>query len=376
MLLKLIRNVRVFRGGQWKKSDILVADKRIEAVEDSITFDYPDTEIFDGAGQFAVPGYIDQHVHVTGGGGEGSFITQVPPMKFGDPVKAGVTTIVGVLGTDGTTRSVANLVAKTKALNEFGLTAFCHTGNYNYPSPTLTGSVLNDIVFVDVIIGVKIAICDHRSANMTKESLIKLASDARVAGLLAGKPGIVHLHTGSGKSKLDMLFEIVDETDIPISTFRPTHLAPKYDDAMRWAQRGGFIDFTCDPNNIEDRAKQTAQALEEAPEGKLSLSTDSNGSMPIWNDKKEMIGIDAGKISSLHETIKAMTKYVPFEKAVIPSTANVAKALNMYPKKGCLAAGSDADIQLIDDSLALTTLFANGRCMMRDKEILAKAYFE
>lgn len=127
-------------------------------------------------------------MHLTGGGGEGSFITQVPPLKYSEPVKAGVTTMVGLLGTDGTTRSVANLVARTKAFREFGLTAYCLTGNYNYPSPTLTGSVMDDIVFVDEIIGVKIAISDHRSSNMTKESLIKLASDARVAGMLSGKP--------------------------------------------------------------------------------------------------------------------------------------------------------------------------------------------
>lgn len=376
MLLKLIKNVQIYRDGQWKKSDVLIADKRIEAVEDSITLAYPGLETFDGCGNFAIPGYIDQHVHVTGGGGEGSFITQVPPLEFSDPVYAGVTSIVGVLGTDGTTRSVRNLVAKTKALNEYGLTAFCLTGNYNYPSPTLTGSVLDDIVFVDVIIGVKIAVCDHRSANMTKESLVKLASDARVAGLLAGKPGIVHLHTGSGKSKLDMLFEIVDETDIPVTTFRPTHLAPKYEDAMRWAQRGGFIDFTCDPDDIEGRAKIVARALKEAPEGSLSLSTDSNGSMPVWNDKKEMVGISAGKISSLHETVKAMTKYVPLEEAIVPSTKNVARALNLYPKKGCLAAGSDADIQLLDSGLNLKTLFANGSCLLLNGELKAKAYFE
>ncbi len=376
MFLKLIRNVTAYRGGQWKKSDILVADKKIEAVEDSITFNYPDTEIFDGRGQFAVPGYIDQHVHITGGGGEGSFITQVPSLKFSEPVKAGVTTLVGVLGTDGTTRSVGSLVAKTKAFNEYGLTAFCLTGNYNYPSPTLTGSVLDDIVYVDVIIGVKIAISDHRSANMTKESLIKLASDARVAGLLSGKPGVVHLHTGMGKAKLDMLFEIADETEIPITTFRPTHLAPKYDAAIRWAKRGGYIDFTCDPDDMQNRIRLIADALDEAPEGTLSLSTDSNGSMPVWNNKKEMTGITAGRISALHDTIKAMTTLMPLEKALLPVTKNIAAALGLYPKKGCLATGSDADIQLIDDSLTLTTLFANGQCMMRDNEILAKAYFE
>ena len=205
-MIQLIKNVHVFRQGAWQPSEILIAGNKIEQIADQISMEYDGLTVIDGRGMRAIPGYIDQHVHVTGGGGEGSFITQVPPMKFSEPIKAGVTTIVGLLGTDGTTRSVASLVARTKALRKFGLTAYCLTGNYHYPSPTLTGSVMDDIVFIDEIIGVKIAIADHRSSNMTREDLIRLASDARVAGMLSGKPGIVHLHTGSGREELDMLF--------------------------------------------------------------------------------------------------------------------------------------------------------------------------
>ena len=267
-MIKIIQNVKVFRDGQWRISDILIADKRIEKIADHIAFDYEDLIVIDGEGKTAIPGYIDQHVHVCGGGGEGSFITQVPPLKFSEPVKAGVTTLVGLLGTDGTTRSVANLVAKTKALKEFGLTAYCLTGNYNYPSPTLTGSVMDDIVFVDEIIGVKIAIADHRSANMTTESLIKLASDARVAGMLSGKPGIVHLHTGSGKNPLNIVFDALEKSEIPITNFRPTHLAPKYEHALKFAEMGGYVDFTCDPDDMYNPVlRERARYYKETKEG-------------------------------------------------------------------------------------------------------------
>ncbi len=376
-MIRLIRNARVFRENAWRRSDILIAGQRIEAIDDALNCEFPGMEVIDAYGMRAIPGYIDQHVHVTGGGGEGSFITQVPPLRLSEPVCAGVTSLVGLLGTDGTTRSVANLVAKTKALKEFGMSAWCLTGNYRYPSPTLTGSVMDDITFVDEIIGVKIAICDHRSANITTEELIRLASDARVAGLLSGKAGIVHLHTGSGPSQLDIIFEALERSDVPISVFRPTHLAAKFDAAMRFAKMGGYIDFTCDPDDVPKRARLLIKALSEAPQGRVTISTDSNGSLPIWNEKKEMIGIGAGKIATLHETIKAMVAQgMPLEEAIRPVTENVAKGLLLYPRKGLLAPGADADILLLTEDLTIDSVFALGRPMVRGGALQVSVPFE
>lgn len=377
-MIQCIKNVKVFRDGQWKPSDILISGSQIEQVADQIDCRYEKLIIIDGEGITAIPGYIDQHVHITGGGGEDGFLSQVPPLQYSEPVMAGVTTLVGLLGTDGTTRSIENLVARTMAFREYGLTAYCLTGNYSFPSPTLTGDVKRDIVFVDPIIGVKIAISDHRSSNMPKEALIKLASDARVAGMISGKPGIVHIHTGSGEAQLDMLFEIIQETDIPISTFRPTHLAGKYDAAIRFAKLGGYIDFTCDPSDMANRSALLVRALREAPDGTVTISTDSNGSLPIWNEKKEVIGMGAGNIRALHDTICAMVTLqgLPLEEAIRPVTENVAKALHLYPRKGCIREGADADLILLDSNLKIHTVFANGRCMLREGKMQVKPYFE
>ncbi len=377
-MIRLIKNVRAYRDGEWKKSDILIAGDKIQEISDEISLVYDGLETVNARGLFAVPGYIDQHVHITGGGGEGSFITHVPELKLSDPVKAGVTTIVGVLGTDGTTRSVANLVSKAKAINEFGLTAYCLTGNYYYPSPTLTGRVTDDIVFIKECIGVKIAIADHRSSNMTVDELIRLASEARLGGLLSGKVGEVHIHTGSGKNRLDLIFEAIERSDVPVTIFRPTHLTAKFDDAMKLAKMGGFADFTCSANHPENFAPVLIRALEEAPAGSVTCSTDSNGSMPIWNEKKEMIGIGAGKISAMHDTIKYMVQKegYPLEKAILPVTANVAKALQIYPAKGVLAAGCDADITLMDGDMNIMDVYAGGKCMLRGGQLQVKIPFE
>ena len=377
-MLKLIKNIRVFRDGAWKPSELLIADKRIAAVDDRLDCRLPGLEVLDGRGMRAIPGYIDQHVHITGGGGEGGFSNQVPPLRFSAPVKAGVTTLVGLLGTDGTTRSVESLVAKTKAFREQGLTCFCLTGAYEYPSPTVTGSVRRDIVLIEECIGVKIAICDHRSATITREELTRLASDAHQAGILSGKPGIVHLHTGSGRDQLNILFDVLEHSEVPISTFRPTHLAGKIDQAIRFANMGGFIDITCDPDNMEKRCAIIRRALEECPAGSVTLSTDGNGSMPVWNEKKEMIGIGAGKISALHDTVRGLVRCenLPLEEAILPATVNPAKALGLAGKKGVLAPGADADILLLDENLNIDTTIALGRVLLREGRMQVFCSFE
>ena len=377
-MIKLLKNVQVFRDGSWKPSEILIADKRIAAVGDKLDCAFDGMDVIDGKGMRAIPGYIDQHVHITGGGGEGGFSNQVPPLKFSAPVKAGITTIVGLLGTDGTTRSVESLAAKTKAFREQGLTCFFLTGAYQYPSPTITGTVRRDIVMMDECIGVKLAICDHRSATVTRDELIRLASDAHQAGVLTGKPGVVHLHTGSGKDQLNIVFEALEHSEIPIATFRPTHVAGKIDQAIKFANMGGFIDITCSSENIPKRSAIIHRALVECPRGSVTLSTDGNGSMPVWNEKTEMIGIGSGKITALHNTVKGLVKYenLPLEEAVYPVTAASAKALGLEGKKGCLTPGADADILLLDDELNIDTTIALGRVLLKDGQMQVFCNFE
>jgi len=377
-MLKLIKNIRIFRDGDWKPSELLIADKRIAAVGDKLACSLDGLEVIDGKGMRAIPGYIDQHVHITGGGGEGGFSNQVPPLKFSAPVKAGITTIVGLLGTDGTTRSVESLVAKAKAFREQGLTCYCLTGAYQYPSPTVTGSVRRDIVMLEECIGVKIAICDHRSATITRDELIRLASDAHQAGVLSGKPGVVHLHTGSGKDQLNIIFEALEHSEVPIATFRPTHVAGKIDQAIKFANMGGFIDITCDPDNMAKRCALIHRAMIECPEGSVTLSTDGNGSLPVWNAKKEMIGIGAGKVISLHNTIKGLVEHeqLPLEEAITIATRNPAKALGLEGKKGCLTVGADADILLLDEELNIDTTIALGRVLLQDGKMQVFCNFE
>jgi beta-aspartyl-dipeptidase (metallo-type) len=117
------------------------------------------------------------------------------------------------------------LLAKARALELEGLSAFCTTGGYPVPTPTFTGSVIKDIVFVDGIVGLgELAIADFRSSHPTTAELARLASEAHMGGRLSGKGGVTILHFGDGKAGLGQLRELVSDTDLPLSAVLPTHV--------------------------------------------------------------------------------------------------------------------------------------------------------
>ncbi len=366
----LIKGAEVYAPEYLGKKDVLIAGEKIERIGEDLP-EYEGCQVIDGTGRIVAPGFIDRHVHITGGGGEGSFHTQAPH---------GVTTVVGLLGTDGISRSTENLVAKAKALKEEGISAYCCCGAYGHPGPTITGSISRDIMFVDEIIGLKLAVSDHRAPNITVDELIRLGSDVRTAGMLSGKAGFVCLHMGGDDRALSPVFEALERTSIPVKTFQPTHVgrAKKLqEDAFKLAKMGGYVDFTASPPS--GCAAIMKEFMAEAPDGSVTMSSDSNGSMPVWNEKNELIGIKAAESTGVYETMVALhlEQGLPLEEALKPCTVNVAKALNLYPRKGCLKPDSDADILVLDgDELKLYEMYAKGKKMMAEGKPIVKGYFE
>src|SRR3954463_12294592 len=130
-------------------------------------------EVIDVSNCFIAPGLIDPHEHLLGGSGEEGFQSQTPEIALSEVVGAGITTVVGCLGVDTITKTMPGLLAKAKAFNAEGITAYAWSGGYDVPPMTLTGSVRNDLLFVPEVIGAgEIAISDVRS---TEPSLAELA---------------------------------------------------------------------------------------------------------------------------------------------------------------------------------------------------------
>lgn len=382
----ILKNARLYAPEALGVKDVLVEGTKIVRMADAIDeYDkISEVEKLDLDGRTLVPGYIDNHEHITGGGGEQGPRTRVPEAQLSTIFQSGVTTVLGLLGTDGITRSLENLQAKCQALNEEGLSCYMLTGSYAYPGPTLTGDVERDILLIHEVIGVKVAMSDHRSSNITGDELIRLGTLARRGGMLAGCAGLVTIHTGSGKRELDPIFYALDNSDLPLTTFLPTHVGRSddlFDQALRYAKAGGRIDITASssPEGSQKVADKIYRYLEQDPHlTQLSLSSDAYGSQPRFNEKLECIGLTYASPATLHQELKILVqeRQVPLEIALRLLTTNPASNMGIQNIKGRIAPGYDADFVVYDDDLNITGVIAKGKKAIWDGKVLMKGTFE
>jgi beta-aspartyl-dipeptidase (metallo-type) len=383
----LIKSARIYSPVDLGFKDILVAGGKIIALQDSI--DIPgglDCEIIDAEGLIVFPGFIDAHVHIAGAGGEGGPRTRTPEMPLSRMLEAGVTTVIGCLGTDGFTRTVESVLMKAKALRDDGVSAWIYTGAYQVPTPTITGEVGKDIALIDEIIGVgEVAISDHRSSFPSTEELIRLTEHARVGGMLGGKAGIINIHMGDARDPFQPIHDCVGKSELKYTQFLPTHCNRNdyiFEDAKEYGKKG-YVDITTSsfPYFPDDEVKpsKALKLLLEAgvPIEHITFTSDACGSLPDFDENGNLRKLDMGLPSSNLRELKdaIVEENIPIETALKVLTSNVADILKLK-YKGRLAVGKDADLLLLSQDFEIVHLIAMGKMMIREGLLLKRGAYE
>ena len=375
----LIRSAEVYAPEPLGRKDVLIGFGKILKIGDRLAEEYGglDVEVLDADGCILTPGFVDQHVHVIGAGGEAGFFSRTPEMQ-----------VVGLHGTDGTARNIEALYAKVCALEQEGITARMLTGSFEMPSATLTGSVRRDMIFIDKVIGAKTAVSDRRSSQPSREDIEKLLAQAYTGGLVSGKRGYTHFHMGVGRRRLDMLADIIRETEIPPYLIIPTHVnrdEALFVQAMELAKMGAVIDITSGiaPEYGFEGTIKPSDAIRRCLENgvdirNVTMSSDANGSMAVYDAEGRFVGLCVTTVETMHKEFRdlALTKDMPLETALRPVTSSPAAAIGMYPAKGCVREGSDADLIIMDKDLSILKVFAMGKLAADGGEALLKGAFE
>lgn len=388
--LILLRHADVYAPARQGPRDLLLGGGRVLWMGAPGTLSLPaalgaTTRTLDLGGRRLIPGLIDGHVHVTGGGGEAGFRTRVPPVPLSRFTTAGITSVVGLLGTDDVARGPAELLATLYALREEGLNAWGYTGGYHLPPATLTGGVQSDLAFIEALIGIgELAISDHRSSQPTLEELLRNASIAHVAGLMTGKAGIVHLHLGDGARGLDLVRRALAGSELPPRVFHPTHVNRRralFDEALDLARAGSTIDLTAFPVGPDEDGYTAAEGVRRyvasgAPPERITVSSDAGGCLPCFDADGRVCHMDVGSAGALLETIRdLLAGGLPLETALLPFTANPARLLRLAGK-GRVAVGGDADLVALDETGGAHTVIIRGEVHLADGQTVRRGTFE
>lgn len=373
------------------RKDILIVGEKILTVANKLSSEllqYLNARVIDISGHIVVPGFIDQHVHIAGAGGEGGPFFRTPPVRLSQLVNYGITTVVGTLGTDGITRTPVDVLMRARQLIDEGISAWIYTGSYQYPPPTITGSVARDIVLINEVIGVKIAVSDHRSSHPSVEDLRKLISDARVAGIISGKAGVVHIHMGNERPGLLPLLKALEDTDIPIEQLAPTHLNRNrelLEQSIEFGKAGGYVDVTTSvspelgmKNSVKASEAVKFLVKEGVPISRITMSSDGNGSLPIFDEKGNVVKLDIAKPQTLYREFVdlVLVEGLKLEEAIRVVATNQAEHLKLRGK-GKIAQGYDADLIVLDNSsLKILYVIARGAVFVENGKLIRRGAFE
>lgn len=380
-MLTILKNASLYAPEKRGKKDLLLAGGRIVAIEDRISLTGVQAEVFDAAGKIVTPGFIDLHVHITGGGGQQGYASLVPEVRMSELVACGTTTVVGLLGTDGFVKALTTLYAKTKALEDDGLSAYMLTSYYGLPEKTLMGSVADDLIFIDKVIGCKLALSDDRSSFPGRQDILRLVNQVRLGGFTSGKGGVLHLHLGNLPEGISLLLEIARAYPTLTSYLSPTHMIRTealFQQGLAFARLGGMIDISTGGTQFDAPYRCVLRALEAGVAlDRLTFSSDGRGGVRKTDPETGRVTYTPAPLDLNLKEMRALVQegQLPLEQALCLLTANPARTMKLKAK-GRIEVGYDADLCLMDEALNLTDVFARGEWVMKEGEVIKKGRYE
>jgi beta-aspartyl-dipeptidase (metallo-type) len=323
-------------------------------------------EVIDASGCIVAPGFVDPHEHLIGAGGEDGFATRMPEVSLRQIVCSGITTVVGCLGTDMTTRHQTSLLAKTKQLEAGGITAYMYTGGYSIPPRTLAATITDDLVMIDNVIGFgELAISDKRCSEPALNELARMVSQAIAGGMIGGKAGVTHFHIGPGKKRLSLLRQMLEEHETPPQYLYPTHInrtEELMDEAIEFAGLGAFVDI----DTVNDDLPQWLQYYREhgGDLGRLTVSSDAHTA-------------DGSPEKLYRNFVRVMRELdIPLVEVLPLFTRNPAAVLQLK-HKGRLEQGADADVLILrEHTLEVVHVIARGKPMVRDGQFVVEGMLD
>ncbi len=385
----LVRNADVYAPEHLGLCDFLAANGRIVALSEGLELPRAwDVRIFDADGAMVIPGLVDQHIHMSGGGGGGGPATSNPPLEVGAALLAGITTAVGCLGYETGVVGMGALLKAVRVLRHHGFDAYYYCGGIQFPPPTILESVERDVSLMSECLGVKVAVADDASSLRQCQDLVPVATDVLAGARAGGQPPIIHVHVGKRDERMALLMEAVESHGVPASLLVVTHVNwndATLAEAAALAKAGAVVDVTAalQPSYYAETVApdEAVMRLRElgAPPGRITMSSDSNGSTPVTDELGRIRGVEDHPPSILWAAVARLIDRVPsseISEMISVVTHNPARALGLYPSSGGLGPGSRADVLVVDDALSISTVILQGEIVVDGGRLLRRGYFE
>ena len=389
-MFTLIRGAEVYAPVYLGVQDILFLGHKIikmgESLENPAGFE---CKIVNASGRIVYPGFVDNHVHLIGANDGQGPMGRTHDINWGDIVESGTTTVVGCLGSSRFVRSLHQLYIKTLELDMMGLSTYMYTGSFVIPPPTLTDEIRKDAYLIPKVIGLKTAISDTTTNHHTWRDLAAITAEVRYGAGIANKHAVTHVHVGKQKTRMDTIFELIDNTGLDPAVVIPTHINRKNPDMMEqsieYTKMGGIVDLSSlmrkeegtmtglKPEYAVKRMLDEGAVLEN-----ITMSSDGNVPQVIRGVDGKRVGRYIAPLDLNRREIRDMTYngVCSFTDALRIMTSNVGKALGI--QKGRIVEGYDADIVIADsvENMRIEKVYAKGQLLVDEGAALWKTHFQ